>query len=216
MLTLYLTCLVGGGIFVALSVFSGIDSDADFDVDQGLDIDAEIAVEVEVHGASPASMADASHGLNDGQRRGANRLWLPFFSFRFWTFGAAFFGMTGSALTSLSQSGEPLTLGISSAVGVCVGSAAALLVRMLQKPVGQKRLRADDFTGASGELLLGLSEAGVSKVRVHGPGGVHELLALCDDGRSLAKGTRVVVLGLDAEGRARVTPEAEVFGLEET
>ena len=212
MLTLYLACLIGGGIFVGLSVFSGVDDGADLDVDQGLDLDAEVDVTLE--GLEHGSVADASHGLRDARHRG-ERLWLPVMSLRFWTFGAAFFGMTGTVLTTLDLSAEPLTLTLSTLLGVSVGTASAAIVRMLRRPVGQQRLGAQHFTGTTGELLVRLKPHGVSKVRVHSGGGSHELLAVCDDGVELDKGAKVVVLGLDAEGRARVSPEAVVFGLEE-
>ena len=219
MLTLYLTCLIGGGIFVGLSVLSGLDDDVGFDADQGGGVDVDVDAEVELDGdallADHASMADASHGLSDSPQRAAKRTWLPFMSFRFWTFGSAFFGLTGASLTLLSLSVEPIILALSSAVGVGVGTASAAIIRMLRKPVGQRRLRADDFTGATGELLLGLKAAGVSKVRLQGGGGVHELVAVSEDGGPIEKGAHVVVLGLDAEGRARVSRVDEIFNLEE-
>ena len=71
----------------------------------------------------------------------------------------------------------------------------------MPESLGQRRLRADDFTGTTGELLSGKA-AGVSKVRLQG-GGVHELVAVSEDGGPIEKGAHVVVLGLDAEGRAR-------------
>jgi hypothetical protein len=218
MLTLYLTCLIGGGIFVALSVFSGLDKDADFGGESDLDSDlADLECDLDggIHELGHGSAADLGHGLEGHGKARPKRLWLPIMSFRFWTFGAAFFGLTGTVLTTMSLSVEPIALGLSSAVGLGVGTVSAWVVRALRKPVGQRRMRADDLTGSSGELLLSLKPAGVSKVRLRGAGGVHELVVVAAEGQAIPKGTRVVVLGMDAEGRARVSPEQELFRLED-
>ena len=218
MLTLYLTCLIVGGVFVGLSVLSGLDSDGDFDLDKDGDLDLEGETDAFEFGGDEvehASMADASHGLEASRQRGRRLPWLPIFSFRFWTFGSAFFGLTGAVLTGLSLSVEPLTLGLSAAVGLTVGSASAWIVRALKKPVGGARMSALDFTGTTGELLLPLRAEGLSKVRLQASGGVHELVAFSPEGQALDKGARVVVLGVDPDGRVRVAPEEQLFGLEE-
>ena len=225
MLTLYLTCLIGGGVFVALSVISGVDKDADFGGDHDLDsevgdLDVEpVVIEADASGdvsdLGHGNVADLGHGIEGTTKPRAKRPFLPFLSFRFWTFGAAFFGLTGTVLTTLALSVEPLVLGLSSAVGLSVGTLSAWVIRALRKPVGQRRMRAGDLTGSAGELLLSLKPAGVSKVRVQGAGGVHELIAVAAEGQAIPKGARVIVLGIDDEGRARVSPEQELFQLEE-
>ncbi len=220
MLTLYMACLIGGGIFVALSVFSGLDKDVDFDADQGdlsdfdaVDVASDVDAELSLSGHG--SLADTGHGLERSKGAAPKRLWLPFMSFRFWTFGAAFFGMTGTVLSLMALSSEPLTLALSSGVGLLVGSASAYVIRLLQRPVGQTRVRASDITGASGVLLFNLSADGLSKVRLEGFGGSQELIAVAEGDIELAKGARVIVIGLDEEGRVRVSPEQEFFALEE-
>ncbi len=210
MLTLYLTCLLVGGVFVGLSVFSGLDKDADLAADNdfdAFDVDGDADVE-------HASFADASHGVDDGRQR-RKRVWLPFMSFRFWTFGSAFFGLTGAALTLLDLSIEPVRLGLSSALGLGVGAAAAAIVRALRRPVGATKITKRDYHGAVGELLLPLKADGVSKVRVTLTGAAQELVAVPAEGQAIPKGTKVVVLGLDSDGRARVAPEEQLFTMEE-
>jgi len=211
MLTLYLSCLLVGGVFVGLSVFSGLDQDADFAADGDFDADADAGGAGEAH---IASLADASHGV-DGPRRRRKRLWLPFLTFRFWTFGAAFFGLTGAVLGGLELSVEPLTLGLSTGVGMLVGVAASSIVRALRKPVGGSKVTGRDFEGVVGELLLPLKPDGVSKVRVVMSGAARELVAVPAEAEALERGARVVVLGLDPEGRARVASEEKLFALED-
>lgn len=221
MLTLYLTCLLVGGVFVGLSVFSGLDKDVDFAannefdaVADGFDADVDVDLDGDVH-LDHASIAEASHGADDSRRRRRKGMWLPILSFRFWTFGAAFFGLTGAVLSGLSLSVEPITLGLSSAVGLTVGAAAASIVRALRKPVGASKITGSDYEGAVGELLLPMKAEGLSKVRIVVAGAAHELVATPADGQPLERGAKVVVLGLDEQGRARVAPEAQLFQLEE-
>jgi hypothetical protein len=216
MLTLYLSCLLVGGVFVGLSVFSGLDKDADFAADSDFDgdFDADAGVSGEAH-VDHASLAEASHGVDDSRRR-RKRMWLPFLSFRFWTFGAAFFGLTGVVLSVLDLSVEPITLGLAGGVGLAVGAAASSIVRALRRPVGARKVTGRDFEGAVGELLLPLKAAGVSKVRVVVSGAAHELVAIPAEAQALDRGARVVVLGLDPEGRARVAPEEQLYALEDS
>ena len=223
MLTLYLTCLLVGGVFVGLSVFSGLDKDADLaadkdfdalvgDVDVDLDVDGGVDGHMEVE---HASIAEASHGADDGRRRRRRKgIWLPILSFRFWTFGSAFFGLTGAVLTVLHLSVEPVTVGLSSAIGLAVGAAAAAIVRALQNPVGATKVTGRDFHGAVGELILPLKADGVSKVQALSAGAAKEFVAIADEGLAMPRGTAVVILGIDADGRARVAPEEQLFQLE--
>ena len=81
------------------------------------------------------------------------------------------------------------------------------MVRWLRRPVGAS-LRLADYTGRIGELALPLREGGVSRIRVELPGGRERmLLAVSPEPRALPSGTRVLVLGIDDEGRAQIEPE---------
>ena len=88
-------------------------------------------------------------------------------------------------------------------------------MRALRKPVGAAKVTRRDIEGSVGELLLPMRAGGVSKVRVVIGGAAHDLVATPADGLAMERGTRVVVLGLDDEGRARVAPEEQLFALEE-
>ena len=92
MLALYLTTLIVGGVFVGLSMFSGVDKDGgasadkdfagdhdvdhalghdhdhDFDGDFDADLDADLDAGTEIATVDHASLADASHGGPPKQR----------------------------------------------------------------------------------------------------------------------------------------------------
>ena len=220
MLTAYLVCLVVGGVFVGLSALSGLGKDvdagghgADHEVDHDhvaeLDHDHAFAHDHDVDHApslSEAALAGGPKPIEAPRRR-----FVPFTSFRFWTFGGCFFGLTGVALSQLTTLGEPLSALTSAGVGLAAGTATAALVHRLRRPVGAP-LTSDQWIGQTAELLLPLAPGALSKVRVAAAGRERDLVVTLADGPDLPKGTRVVILGIDRDGRALVQPEAAMFG----
>jgi len=226
MLTLYLSCLVVGGVFVGLSTLGAVgkdvdadlDADADGDFDVGADLDANASVAALGPGgaaegfeaAHALSVADASHGLGPRKRN----IWLPMLSFRFWTFGSAFFGLTGALLTSFTSVGALMVAVMSGATGVSVGTASAWMVRWLRRPVGES-VRLCDYAGSTGELELPLKAGGVTRIRLQVQGRERTMLAVASEPRALPSGARVLVLGIDDDGRAQIAPEQTLFTTEE-
>lgn len=203
MLAAYLIALIVGGVFVGLSVLAGF----------GKDLEADHGEPGHVHvGADDGSVAEAAHA-GAPSKRGP---WLPFTSFRFWTFGAFFFGLTGLLLQEAAGVGEPTAMLVGLGAGVVGGTASAALVRALRRPVGGVR-DPSRWVGVTGELMLPLSPGGLSKIRVRAGEKDREILVTLADAHapSLPKGTRVIVLEFDTDGRARVTPESAVFTREE-
>jgi len=196
-LAAYLIALIVGGVFVGLSVMAGL----------GKDLEADHGEPGHVHlGHEDGSLAEVAHA---GAPR---RPWLPFLSLRFWTFGAFFFGLTGLLLHEVAGVAEPTAMLVGLGAGVAGGTASAAIVRALRRPVG----RVEDperWVGTPAELMLPLTPGGLSKVRVRAGEKDRELLVTLADpkGASLPKGTRVIVLAFDADGRARVAPEATMF-----
>ncbi len=259
MLAAYLISLIVGGVFVGMSVISGLSKDGDAGMDQdydhdlgpdgdadlgldadhelgldgdadlGLDADHELALDHDVgldadHHLGGTSLAEAGLAGDERaepasrrrRRATANRrLWLPFMSFRFWTFGAAFFGLTGTLLTLLALTVEPATLLTSLAMGLGVGVVTATLVHKLRRPVSGDSIARGEYVGQVGVLVARLRPGGTSKVALRIRHREAELLAVSDDARALPADTRVVVLRVDDDGRAIVAPEAAIFGADE-
>ena len=193
---------------LAADVDGGLELDADGELDVDGDADSDGALDA--GGDHHPSLADAAHGADRGGPARIRRRWLPFLSFRFWTFGAAFFGLTGTTLTLGGLTAEPLTAVLSAGMGGAIGTLSAWLVRALRRPVSGA-LAMGDYQGLTGQLVLPLAPGGTSKVRVEVRGRQRELLCVSAEERSLPKGAPVVVLEMDAQGRAHVTPEGELY-----
>lgn len=206
MLTVYLSCLVVGGVFVALSATGAFGKD--IDAEHGLDAPAlEASPEVE----HEISLGEATQALTTHPGSRKTRLWLPVLSLRFWTWGAAFFGLMGALLSTLTSASALFTGLVSAVTGIGVGSLSAWVVRVLRNPVGAQ-VRLADYRGQVGELMLPLRAGGVTRIRLR----VHErertMLAVTSDPVALAAGTRVLVLGIDERGRAQIEPEDSPLG----
>ena len=206
MLTVYFTALVAGGFFVALSAFGGTDSDADAAADGfGTDVDAD--VDVDLSGDTSASIAEASHGVRKGAKRGFN----PLLSFRFWTFSSAFFGLTGASLSYLTSSIEPFTAIISGAMGMSCGLTVSYVVNSLKTPVSSGATEVADYVGQVGSLLVPLRPGGTSKVRLRLEQKDIEILVSSSSQQEIPKGTKVVVLGFTDDGLARVDLDQTLY-----
>lgn len=209
-----------GGVFVGLSTLGAIGKDVDADLDADAYLDLDLDGEVGALGPGPIeagfeaehalTVADASHGLGPRKRK----LWLPMLSFRFWTFGSAFFGLTGALLTNFTGVGALMVAVMSGATGVSVGTVSAWMVRWLRRPVGES-VRLADYAGSAGELELPLREGGVTRIRLQVQGRERTMLAVASEPLALPSGTRVLVLGIDKDGRAQIEPEETLFGTEE-
>jgi uncharacterized membrane protein len=186
----------------------------DMDMDMDADLDHEFAADHDFDASHALTVTDASHG-GDVAKHGKRKLWLPITSFRFWTFGSAFFGLTGTLLTALTGVPGLVVAALSTAMGTGVGTLSAALVRWLRKPVGETaRLR--DYNGTSGVTVLALAEGGLTRVRLRLQGREREILARAAEPKALPAGTRVIVLGIDENGHAQIAPEDTIYRLEES
>ena len=146
MLTIYLVCLLLGGLLITLSILGGGDADVDVDVAADADIDVE------------GGDLDAEGG--EGVAAAAR-----FLSMRNLVFFLAFFGLTGSLLTLL-QANDLATL----LVSVGLGGLAAWVVHRLMGYLRVSQSGALPSTsvlgGAEGRVVIGLTGARPGKVDV--------------------------------------------------
>jgi membrane protein implicated in regulation of membrane protease activity len=159
-------------MLIAASVFAGAEHGA------------------EIHGGGDAGHGggNAAHGDNV-QNQG--QAWISLFGLRFWSFGTAFFGITGLALRAIGLSAlAPL---VSTGVGIAAGlGASAMFRRLTGETVGQVR-DAAALVGREGKLLLPVARGQRGKVRLGQPGGGDvDLLAESDE--ALASGTEVLIV----------------------
>jgi hypothetical protein len=190
----YVFALVLGAVLLGASFLLGADGDADLDVDA----DAE----VELDGNADASQD--SHGDLGG-----------FFgvlgSMRFWTFFAAFFGLTGVVLDGLELAGSGVALALAVVIGFATGWAAVTLINRLSANDTGVAAGVDDYVGKSGEMLLAAGPGRLGKIRIELKGTTVDVLAESDE-QTIARGhqalivemrgSKAAVVGLDTARQA--------------
>lgn len=187
MFTLYLFCLVVGGVFVALAAFAGLDG---VDFDQDFDPDIELL--------EKSAKTEEDRHIPRKNRRRRPGLGLPFFSLRFWTFGGCFFGLTGVILSLLNPAMSPqLTLWISVAVGVVSGSAMVWTLRLLQRQQADSMVRADDLLGLPTIVEIPFDRNSRGKVRLNIKGSTLDLMAMTEDLQEFSQGDQAFVVGVE-------------------
>lgn len=187
MFTVYLFCLVVGGVFVALAAVAGLD---------GVDFDQDFDPDVELLDKSSKTEEDKyTRRSKKRQRRG---LGLPFFSLRFWTFGGCFFGLTGVILSLLNPALSPqFVLWVSIAVGVISGTAMVWTLRLLQRQQADSMVRADDLLGLPTLVEIPFDQNSRGKVRLSIKGSTLDLIAMTEDSQGFARGDQAFVVGVE-------------------
>lgn len=210
----YAISLVIGGFFVLSSIFFGggdvdadmdvdidIDADVDLDMDLDLDVDGDISTDVVEglsHDLSPAIKAEFVDGDVD--------VWIPFFSLRFWIFGSAFFGLTGTVLSILQD-----TLAISSwmihassvVMGLIAGIGSAYLFRILRGKETNSIISGHQLRGSTAHVLLPVDNQNKGKVYIISNGERIDFIASTDEETTFEKGDEAFVLGI-FDGEARI------------
>jgi hypothetical protein len=161
------------------------------------------------HGLDAHAGAGGDAGdTGGGDSHGGAHAWLSLFGLRFWSFGAAFFGLTGLVLRVLGGAAIG-TLGTMVAVGVglAAGMGASTAFRMLARDTVGQVAAAGALVGREGRLLLPVERAQRGKVRLVLPAGGHvDLLAESGDDESLAAGANVLIV--EVRGNVAVVARA--------
>jgi membrane protein implicated in regulation of membrane protease activity len=178
MFSIYVGCLIIGGGLILISFFSDTDHDADVDVDVDLDVDCDADHDV-----------DFAHSID-----GADALWLPVLSLRFWIFFVGFFGLTGTILHLLEQMSWKGTLGVSLGAGVASGWLVSWMVRRLRTDKVDSNIDPDrDYVGAAGEVILAIEPESPGSVRLNVKGVDVDINAITEGAATLSPGTQVKV-----------------------
>jgi hypothetical protein len=171
---IYIGALLFGGVLILASVFGAGEHGVD------------------AHGGDGGDGADG-HGEGAG-----HALYAALIGIRFWSFGAAFFGLTSLLLRALG--GDAMRV-VAPVVGVVAGVAAGLTAsfffrRMTRESVGRVG-EATALVGREGRLLLPVGPGQPGKLRFSQPGGGHlDLVAQLAEGETdtLAAGTDAIVV----------------------
>ena len=180
------------------------DVDGDFEVDHDLDLDADADADID-------AALDADTGGDYDKSIGTDgTLWLPFLSFKFWTFLLAGFGLTGTVLTLLSTPFW-LTLGASVGVGLLVGLVVGYALHRLKKQVIDSTVRFDDYVGKTGYIMIPPKEGEHGKIHVDIRGQKISVIALTDDDYPFERGDEVFIFRCNDDGIAEVVHPARVL-----
>jgi membrane protein implicated in regulation of membrane protease activity len=183
MLSIYIGGLLFGGVLLGASVVGGHG-------DHG------------GHGGGHSSGGPAGgghgqgdgHGDGDGHAEDQQSLFLPLLSLRFWAFTAAFFGLTGLALTLTGGTGAVLTALLAGGVGLgCGYGSARVLSGLTRRPVGLLS-GAEGHVGREAKVLLPIGGGQRGKIRLQIGGTSTDMVAETEgDGRLLPGDTALVV-----------------------
>jgi NfeD-like C-terminal, partner-binding len=175
MLAVYIASLLFGGLLIGASLLGAGDHPGDSGGGGG-----------DVHTGDTGAAHDGA---------GHARL-MALFGLRFWSFGAAFFGVTGLLLHLVGGAvGRAAAPFVGALVGVGAGlGASAFLRKMTRESIGRVA-DAAALVGREGRLLLPVERAQRGKVRLSLPaGGQLDLVAEGSDAESLPVDTEVLIV----------------------
>lgn len=183
-----------------MSAFLGGDADGDADFDAHADFDADVDADADFDADVDAHVEVDHDGeiahVGDGP-------WIPFLSFRFWTFAVAFFGVMGFVLQLVAELALVVELGIAGAVGLATGLGVSAAVRQLRRTESGTSLSDRDLLGTSGVVALPMEPGERGKVRLSIAGRELVMLAESADDAPLSRGAAVSVIEVAGE-RVRV------------
>jgi hypothetical protein len=177
MISIYWICFLLGGVFVLFAVLGGIEG---VDFDHGIDLDPALDSDIEM----------TEPGRNRTSLLGLLR------SFKFWTFGLCFFGLTGISLSGLGVS-PPAVLAMAISVGLAIGGSLASILRLLYHRHVDSLIKSSDLIGCVGTVELPFDCHSKGKVRLELKGVSRDFIALTDAPQGFELGDPVLVIEIE-------------------
>jgi hypothetical protein len=193
----YVFALVLGSVLLGASFLLG-GKDLDHDHDVGHDVDAHVDADHDLDGH-----ADAGHETH-GDLGG---FFGVLASMRFWTFFAAFFGLTGIVLDGLDLAIPGVALGLAIGVGFLTGWTAVTLIKRLSANDTGVAATVDDYVGKSGEMLIAAGPKRLGKIRIELKGTTVDVLAESDD-HDILRGEQALIVEMRGDKAAVVKLDA--------
>lgn len=215
MQSIYWFCFVIGGVFVAIATLGGagdadFDADTDVDFDADFDADVDLDADLDLDGDAPDVGPNISTGGGFDAEidtdlqllrkvKGAYIFSLNILtSFKFWTVGGFFFGLTGLSL-SWVQSNWPASVIfiVALLMGIVLGGTLAIVLRHLARRHADSLIRTEDFAGRVGIVELPFDAKSKGKVRLELRGSTLHMMALTDDTKQFVPGDKVLVVNVE-------------------
>ena len=210
MQSVYWFCFVIGGVFVAIATLGGAgdtdfdaEADVDFDADFDADVDVDLDADLDLDGDAPDIGFDAQVDTDLqllSKVKGAYVFSLNILtSFKFWTVGGFFFGLTGLSLGWVQPNWPPPLIFITALMmGILLGGTLAVALRHLARRHADSLIRTEDFAGRVGIVELPFDAKSKGKVRLELRGSVLHMMALTDDTKQFVPGDKVLVVNVES------------------
>lgn len=209
MQSVYWFCFVIGGVFVAIATLGGsgdadfdaeadVDFDADFDADADFDLDGDLDLDGDAPDVDFDAQVDTDLQLLR-KVKGAYIFSLNILtSFKFWTVGGFFFGLTGLGLGWVQPSWPASLIFITALImGTLLGGTLAIALRHLARRHTDSLIRTSDFAGRVGIVELPFDTNSKGKVRLELRGSVLHMMALTDDTKQFVPGDKVLIVNVE-------------------
>jgi hypothetical protein len=205
MLTLYLACLLFGGILLAVSLFAGTDGDADLDLDGNADLDfgADADFDGDVGGDADLDGSMDGEGLVEAAK---------FFSFRNIVLFTAFFGLTGTVLTLL-QTPDLIVFPIAAGMGGFAGALGHKAFTYLKATESTTTTNLQELVGYNARVLVGLTKSRPGKITINTRNQKLQVLAIIAEDaatEAFGPGDDVLIIRIH-HGMAHVAEEAFIY-----
>jgi len=198
--TVYWVCLIlGGGLLLISSI---VGSGADTDIGGDASFDADINVDANV--GAPGDFGGVGHPHHAGPSSLSS--WL---SMQFAVFFLAMFGLTGVAMTHLTDTAPGVTAACAVAGGMIVGQAAHQILRRLRLSSGDSTPQPADYVNKPARVTIPMSHQDKGEVVLRiGAGDRHIPAVAQRPEASFAIGDDVAVVRYD-DGVAQVISKEE-------
>ncbi len=182
MFTLYLACLIFGGILLGASLISFGDTHSDVsDSGDGFDAshDTDLDHGTDLHHDTEITGTNHHHDI-EVTKSGLMKEAAQFFSFRNIVFFTAFFGLTGTVFTVLDIN-SIITFISSMALGAFSFVFGFGLMKYLRNSESGEEIRLSELIGKTGVVEIGISKSRKGKVIVSSGSYSREFIAMLSE-----------------------------------
>jgi membrane protein implicated in regulation of membrane protease activity len=166
MFSIYIACLIIGGVLLLFSVIFGGDH-SDVDADHSIDVDHDVDMDTDTHlGAGESLEMDSDHDFQSHVEEVASADAVKFISFRNIIFFMAFFGLTGTSMSILSITS---LVTLFSAIGVGMFSAVLgfRFLKYLKENESGEAFDIYKLKGMNGTVTIPVSKERKGKISVN-------------------------------------------------